>query len=297
MSPNKVISDEVSGSEQPDDQCETNGCEGSDPIEAREGSWRPSVALEGQARVDTGHPAVGRRGLTLAAEERLEAREWEIARTRRRWDRRQESDREQRSRVVVGRVSADQRYEFAERAGSVNRWLDPATIDPREQLSRAQLGAVNRETKRISEQLDNCGWSRAAISRRLAEQIVDGLTMESAAMNVIEQVRTAPGQVVPIGILDALDRAEVSIQGVIVALWDASSSAIQQVGLMEDETGRTKFTTWVKSDQPMVQEGDTVRLRDVVLSWYDGRVSVALTGRSSIRFVDTGQSEAVDCNE
>lgn len=290
MNSTNVLGNEGSVDEQTDDQRADDGGEAIDGVAAREQRLRPTVELQAQARVDTEHPDVGPRGLTLAAEERLRAREAEIERTRTRWDRHQESDRERRSRAVVGRLSEDRRYEFARRAGSVNRWLDPETADPRAQLSREALGAVNRATRRISERLDDGGWSRAAISRRIAEQVVDGLDVESAAMNVIDYLQTAPGQVVPIGRLADVDRAEVTIQGTVAVLWDASSSAIQQVGLIEDETGRTKFTTWVKSDQPMVQAGERVLFREVAKSWYEGRVSVAVTGRSAIRFLERNRS-------
>jgi ssDNA-binding replication factor A large subunit len=61
------------------------------------------------------------------------------------------------------------------------------------------------------------------------------------------------------------------------------------VGLIEDDTGRTKFTSWTKSDPKLVQEGDHVRLREVEKSWYEGRVSVAVTGWSQIEFPDRGR--------
>jgi hypothetical protein len=104
---------------------------------------------------------------------------------------------------VVEDVNAERRYEVAKRAASVDRWADPNIEDPRAQLSRGQLGEVNR-----------------------------------------------------------------------------------QVGLLEDSSGRIKFTSWRKSGQPIVREGERVRLRAVAKNWYEGRCSVALTGKTRVIFPD-----------
>ena len=246
---------------------------------------RPSVELEVQATVDLNHPDARRFGLTLEAEERLAAREWEVERTRTRWDRRQDSDREARTRAVAERGSVERRCEFFERAGSVDRWADPSEPDPREQVTREELAAINQQTRRLAARLD--GWSRAAISRRLAERVVRGADVTSAVVAVYEEFLTGPGQVIPIAAVGEVPRREVDIEGRVRTLWTPSNPAIQQVGLIEDDSGRTKFTTWVRSDQPLVREGEHVRFRSVAKSWYQGRVSVALTGWSSVEF--TGQ--------
>ena len=71
---------------------------------------------------------------------------------------------------------------------------------------------------------------------------------------------------------------EVTVEGRISELWSPSSGAIAQVGLIEDESGQTKFTSWEKSNQPVVKEGETVRFRAAAKNWYQGRCSIALTG-------------------
>lgn len=245
---------------------------------------RPSVEQEIQAKVDMNHPDAKRSGLTLAAEERLEAREWEIERTQVRFDRRQESDREARSRQAVAQVSVERRREFAKRAASVDPWADPDVVDPREQLPREELAAVNREAMRMAEKLPR--WSRAAISRRLAERVVDGAGMTGAVIGVFEELRTAPGQVIPIAAVEGVRRREVDIEGKVAVLWEPSHPRIQQVGLIEDESGRVKFTVWRKSNQPMMRKGEHVKLENVARNWYNGRISVALTGWSRIEFVE-----------
>jgi ssDNA-binding replication factor A large subunit len=76
----------------------------------------------------------------------------------------------------------------------------------------------------------------------------------------------------------------VSIEGEVVQLWDASSPKIAQVGLIADDTGKIKFTSWRKSEPAYVQEGDTVRMRAVKKNWYEGRCSLAVTYDSMIVF-------------
>ncbi|WP_423743927.1 DNA-binding protein (plasmid) [Haladaptatus sp. SPP-AMP-3] len=248
---------------------------------------RPSVEQTIQGKVDTNHPDGVGRGLTLAAEERLVARELEIKRTRERYDRSQGSDREAQCRTAAERVSVKRRREFQKRAASVDPWCDPDRRDPREELVQEQLAAVNQQSMRLEEKLN--GWSRAAISRRLAERVVDGTSLMSAVVGVYEELRMAPGQVIPIADVQDVNRKEVSIQGRVKTLWESTHPKIQQVGLLEDDTGTIKFTVWRASRKTMVREGETVELESVAKNWYEGRVSVAVTGWSAIHVPERGR--------
>ncbi|WP_117594460.1 DNA-binding protein [Haloprofundus halophilus] len=288
MASKNAIGNEVAGQRGEHGQFENagvfdeDGFEVVDEVAERERNLRATVEMEIRARIDTDHYETRRRGLTLEQEERIEAREWELRQTRVRFDRQQESDREARTRRVAVRGSVERRRAFCKRAASVDLWADPDVVDPREQLSRDELGAVNREAARLAGKLP--GWSQAAISRRVAERVVDGCELMSAVIGVFEEFRTDPGRVVPIEALGEVQSHEVNISGTITQLWEPRSRAIQQVGLIEDESGRTKFTVWEKSNVPMMAEGDQVVLRNVARNWYQGRCSVALTGWSSISF-------------
>ncbi len=283
MSSKSAIGNEVSGVESVERQeIDEDGFKVVDEAAELMRNQRPTVEMEIQARVDTNHPDGRQAGLTLEAEERLAAREWEIERTSTRFDRRPDSDREARTRTVVREQRIEKRRVFRERAAAVDSWEDPDRADAREQVSRAELGWVNEEATRLSRMLP--GWSRAAISRRLAERVVDGVSKTAAVVGVFEELQCDAGQVLPIAALEDVPVTEVSVSGVVRTLWDPSSSAIQQVGLIEDESGKTKFTVWSRSAQPVVEEGERVVLRNVAKSWYEGRVSVALTGQSSISF-------------
>ena len=244
---------------------------------------RRSVEQEIQGNVDTNHYEAAGRGLTLEAEERLAARDWEISRTRNRWDYRAGSDREVRTRADVERTNEARRRQFGKRAASVDPWADAARSDPRNDLSRDELATVNQQAKRIHERV-RTGTTTAALSTRIARRVADGADILEASVSVTEAEWLAPGTVVPIGKLGDVNRSEVCLEGRVTVLWEPTSPAISQVGLIEDETGRTKFTSWAKSDMKLVREGEWVRLRGVEKSWYEGRVSVALTGWSRIEF-------------
>jgi ssDNA-binding replication factor A large subunit len=140
---------------------------------------------------------------------------------------------------------------------------------------------------RLSKKLE--GWSRAMISRRLAEKVVAGQGMTSAVVGVFEELQTEPGRVVPIGKLEDVNRREVSIEGRVETLWEPSHPSIAQVGLIADDSGRTRVTIWEKSDAPWIDEGELIRIHGAARNWYNGRVSLAVTGWSDIRFPEHGR--------
>jgi hypothetical protein len=246
---------------------------------------RATVQLESQATVDTNHPEVDRASMTLAAEERFEAREAEKARTRRRMERGPSSDREARSRQVAANGSRRRRAQFARRRASVDPLAGPESVDPREKLEAATLGEVNEQAQRIHETVRESG-SRAAISRQLAERVARGQGVTEATLDVLDAERQRAGTIVPIGELEDVPRTEVSVEGVFSESWESSSQKISQVGLLEDETGRTKVTAWARSEPAWIDEGERVRIRAAAKNWYQGRVSLAVTGDTRIVFPD-----------
>ena len=278
MSSKNVFSNEVSVDEQTNEQF-------ADDVVSETPEMRPSVEQDIQSKVDYSDERIVEDrlfGQTLEAEERMKAREWEIERTRVRYDRRQNSDREVRTRTTVERMNVERHYEFQKRAASVDPWCDPDRADPRKLISREELAAVNQQTRRIAQELE--GWSRAAISRQVAERIVDGADVAMAVVRTVEELQTAPGQVIPIGAVKQVDRYEVDIEGDVEVLWEPSHSKIQQVGLLKDETRTIKVTVWKASRQPWMREGERVRIYGASKSWYQGRCSVALTRKSEVVF-------------
>jgi hypothetical protein len=295
MSSKNVTSDVVSVDEQ--------GFEKHDEVEVDEDGFKivdetpefqATVQMEVQAKVDSNHPDARVEegpdhlfGKTLEQEERIQAREADLERISAQAELGTQDGREKRTRDIAAKRSAERRVEFQKRAASVDPWADPERDDPREELTQEQLAAVNTQSMRLAEKLD--GWSRAAIGRRLGEAVVGGKDMMSAVVGVFEELQTAPGQVVPIGKVEDVNRKEVSIEGRVEVLWDSDSPAIAQVGLIADDTGKTKVTIWEKSDAPWIEEGEQVRIHKAARNWYEGRVSLAVTGWSTLHFPERGR--------
>jgi ssDNA-binding replication factor A large subunit len=282
----KVVSVDKQAFENPDEQAVD---EDGFPVVDETPTFEATVEQGTQAKVDANHPdgiadtSTERiHGVTRAQEERIRARDAELERISARAELGKQDGRAQRTRAVAAQGSTKRRREFQKRAASADPMADPDRDDPRTELSQDALATVNTEADRLATRVD--GFSRAAISRRLAEAVVDGTDITSAVIRVFEELESAPGRVVPIGKLETIERKEVSIDGRVTTLWESDSPAIQQVGLIADDSGKTKLTSWVASDQPWIEEGERVRIHGAAKNWYDGRVSVALTGWSTVQF-------------
>ena len=144
---------------------------------------------------------------------------------------------------------------------------------------------MNEQAARIADTVREAS-SRAAVSQQLAERVAAGASVLSASVAVMDAERTRPGSVVPIGKIGECGRGEVSVEGEIVDLWETEHPAIAQVGLIADESGQTKVTSWAKSRCRPIAEGETVRIRAAALNWYQGRPSLAFTGDTRVIPVD-----------
>ena len=78
----------------------------------------------------------------------------------------------------------------------------------------------------------------------------------------------------------------IDITAKVVELWEPRSEAIAQVGLLGDETGRIKFTSWAKSDLPTIEENQVYHLGNVVTDEYQGQYSVKLNRTTTIEEAD-----------
>ena len=241
---------------------------------------RATVQQEKQAKVDSNHPdgmVQDFSHLTLAQEERIRAREAELKRISAQVELGTQDGRTERTREVVTK-------QFRQRTR-----VKPGSeqggdgTDPREGLSQDELATVNQEAHRIAQKVEN-GPSRAAVARLLADKVVDGQEITDAVFDTLEAVKQMPGVISPIDEVPDVPGDEVSVSGEIVQLWQPSSSAISQVGLIADESGKIKFTSWTKSRQKGVREGDWVQIKHAKKNWYQGRCSIALIYDSRIVF-------------
>ncbi|GGM74208.1 DNA-binding protein [Halarchaeum rubridurum] len=241
--------------------------------------FQATVQQEKQAKVDSNHPdgiVQDVSHLPLAQEEKIRAREAELEHISAQAELGTQEGRAKRTRAVVSEQCGRNEPAPAERT------------DPREKLPQEELAAVNEQAMRISDEVQG-GWSRAVVAKQLAEKVQRGRDVTKAVLETLEELKAAPGAIVPIADVPDVPVGEVTVEGTIETLWEPSSSSIQQVGLIADESGKIKFTCWEKSGQTVVREGQTVRFRAAAKNWYEGRCSIALTGWSDIHFPERGR--------
>jgi hypothetical protein len=136
------------------------------------------------------------------------------------------------------------------------------------------------------ERLEYVECSRAAVARVLAGRIADGQDITNAVFATMDERKATPGAICPIEDVPKVRTDEVSIEGRVIELWDADSPAIAQAGLIADETGKIKFTSFRRSRPSYVKEGETVRMRNLKKNYYRGRCSLAVTADSWMVFPD-----------
>jgi replication factor A1 len=78
----------------------------------------------------------------------------------------------------------------------------------------------------------------------------------------------------------------LTVEVKVVELWEPSSESIAQTGLVGDETGTVKFTSWAKSEVPTLEEGATYRLENVVTDEFQGRMSIKLNSSTEVEEID-----------
>ena len=246
-------------------------------------AFEATVEQETQAKVDANHPdGIANtsderiHGVTLEQEERIRAREAELERISSQAELGTQDGREERTRAVVNELCGRDEPDTAE------------CTDPREQLTQDELAAVNTQAMRISDDVHG-GWSRAVVAKQLAEKVARGRDVTKAVLETLEEVKAAPGAIVPIADVPDVPVGEVTVEGAVQTLWDPSSASIQRVGLIADDSGKIKFTIRERSNQTMVREGQTVRFRAAAKNWYEGRCSIAMTGWSDIHFPERGR--------
>ena len=225
---------------------------------------RATVEQETQAKVDSNHPdgiVQDSSHLPLAQEERIRSREAELERISAQAELETQHGQAERTRAVV-----TEQFRRTSRVAPKRDRAGVQTPDPREALSQEDLATVNREAHRI------------------AEKVVDGKGITDAVFDTLDAVKQMPGVIIPIDEVPDVPVSEVSVSGQIIELWRPSSSAISQVGLIGDGSGKIKFTSWSKSDQKGVREGDRVQIKYAKKNWYRGRCSIALTYDSRIVF-------------
>jgi replication factor A1 len=82
------------------------------------------------------------------------------------------------------------------------------------------------------------------------------------------------------------DEQWVDLRVTVADLWEPRSDAVAQVGLLGDESGTVKFVAFETSDLPLLEEGKSYALGNVVTDEYEGNYSVKLNRTTSITELD-----------
>jgi replication factor A1 len=100
-----------------------------------------------------------------------------------------------------------------------------------------------------------------------------------------DAVTTSGNEMVGVGTIET-DESWIDVTAKVVELWEPQSEAIAQVGLLGDESGRTKFVSFETSDLPAIDEGEVYRFENVVTDEYQGNYSVKLNRTTDIERLD-----------
>jgi replication factor A1 len=77
-----------------------------------------------------------------------------------------------------------------------------------------------------------------------------------------------------------------SLKVKVVDLWHNNHDSIRQVGLIGDESGTTKFVSWENANLPLMEEGKSYRIENVVTKEYEGTFSVAFNKTTKITEIE-----------
>jgi replication factor A1 len=77
----------------------------------------------------------------------------------------------------------------------------------------------------------------------------------------------------------------VTIEGTVIQLWTPTSKKIQQTGLIKDETGIIKFTTWASNELPDVEENKSYAFIGFKVCEWDGRLNIQSARFSKIKLI------------
>jgi replication factor A1 len=111
------------------------------------------------------------------------------------------------------------------------------------------------------------------------------LNRTSGIEELAEEVKAAEvqagGSVQEMKISEIAESARwIDLRAKVVQLWDPTSEAISQTGLIGDDSGVIKFVKWAKSDLPDLVEGESYLFKNVVTDEFEGRFSVKLNRTS-----------------
>ena len=78
----------------------------------------------------------------------------------------------------------------------------------------------------------------------------------------------------------------VNLRIKVADIWENTSEYMQQVGIIGDETGRTKFVLWKNAGKPPMIEGKSYLIENVVTNLYNERISITFNKTSTITEIE-----------
>jgi replication factor A1 len=95
------------------------------------------------------------------------------------------------------------------------------------------------------------------------------------------------GSKAPIKVKDAnQDQQWCTVKVKVAQIWESRHESIAQTGIIGDDTGTIRFTTWAKSGAPAVEEGKSYLFKNVVVSEWQGIFSLKVNKNSEITPID-----------
>lgn len=85
----------------------------------------------------------------------------------------------------------------------------------------------------------------------------------------------------------------VTLEAMVVDIWDNNSDKVAQRGLLSDETGRVGFVSWAKSNPQTLVEGQHYRIENAVTDYSEesGYYSVQINSNTDIEMIDREPQE------
>ncbi|MDR2855100.1 MAG: hypothetical protein LBV40_02945 [Methanomicrobiales archaeon] len=83
-------------------------------------------------------------------------------------------------------------------------------------------------------------------------------------------------------VADCTPEEWVSLEGIILKLFEPRSPSIAQSGIFADVSGEMGFTIWARANAPKVEEGSFYRFSNVVIDEYNNRLSFKVHSGSSL---------------
>lgn len=128
------------------------------------------------------------------------------------------------------------------------------------------------------------------IDKIMKKLVIDfKVSVDEAKRSVIVQFSKANDVKVATGgtssdakINDLKNKQWVNLRVIVKQLWESTADSITQAGLIADDTGALKFTSWTNAGMPEVEEGKSYIFKNVVVNEYNDRLQINLNKTSSI---------------